>query len=209
MSMPVIVLEGLNGSGKSSVMVLLTEMLADKGYAVDAYRDPGSTAIGEELRSMLKRPEVHLCPMTQMLMFTAARVQLIHEHLLDSLKAGRIVILDRWWMSTYAYQSIEGVPSDLIVTTNARVSDFRTEKELSFLLDVSPKVAMRRSANMSGEGFKDRFEMQGLPFQQKLREAYTELVPTYLTALDAEVFCAETLAEHIVAAVDARIARGI
>ncbi len=182
----VIVLEGINGSGKSSVAKFLAGKLLELGRTVQVYRDPGSTALGEELRQMLKRPEIALCPMAQTLLFTAARVQLATEWLLPRIAAGEDVILDRWWMSTYAYQSIQGVDETFIVSLNMKVSEVRLDPSLCFLLDVFPETAMERMQNLSGEGFKDRFEEKGLEFQQRLRNAYADLVPTYLTCMDAD-----------------------
>lgn len=184
----VVVLEGMNGAGKSGVAQFVAGKLCEeRGRIARVYRDPGATAVGEELRGMLKRPEILLCPMTQMLMFTAARVQLATEHLLPRLEAGEDVILDRWWMSTYAYQSIQGVSEELIILLNMKVSEIRLSRNLCFFLDITPETAMERMGNLSGEGFKDRFEEKGIEFQQKLRDAYMELVPLYLTRIDGEM----------------------
>jgi dTMP kinase len=183
----VIVLEGINGAGKSGVSHVVADRLMARGRTVREYRDPGSTALGEELRRMLKRPEIDLCPMAQTLMFTAARVELAVERLLPHVAAGEDVILDRWWMSTYAYQSVQGVDEEFIVTLNLRVSEMRLDRNLCFFLDITPETAMERMKNLSGEGFKDRFEEKGIEFQERLRAAYHDLVPLYLTRIDGEM----------------------
>ncbi len=182
----VVVLEGINGCGKSGVADFVEMKLRDLGRVARVYRDPGSTAVGEELRRMLKRPEITLCPMTQALMFTAARVQLATEHLVPRLDAGEDVILDRWWMSTYAYQSVQGVDDQFIISLNMKVSEVPLDRDRSFFLDISAETAMARMQNLSGEGFKDRFEEKGLIFQEALCSAYRDLVPHYLTRIDAE-----------------------
>lgn len=182
----VVVLEGINGSGKSGVADFVEAKLRGLMRIARVYRDPGSTAVGEELRRMLKRPEIALCPMTQMLMFTAARVQLATEHLVPRLEAGEDVILDRWWMSTYAYQSVQGVDDCLIIGLNLQVSAVKLDRDLCFLLDTTSETAMARMQNLSGEGFKDRFEEKGKMFQEAIRSAYLDLVPSYLTRIYAE-----------------------
>lgn len=182
----VVVLEGINGSGKSGVADFVEMKLRGLGRIARVYRDPGSTALGEELRRMLKRPEIALCPVTQALMFTAARVQLATEHLVPRLDAGEDVVLDRWWMSTYAYQSVQGVDDMFIISLNMEVSAIPLDRDRSFFLDITPETAMERMQNLSGEGFKDRFEEKGLPFQEALRSAYHDLVPQYLTRIAAE-----------------------
>ena len=183
----VIVLEGINGSGKSGVSRIVAERLRARGRTVREYRDPGSTALGEELRRMLKRPEMDLCPMAQALMFTAARVELTAECLVPHVEAGEDVILARWWMSTYAYQSIQGVEEQFIISLNMTVSEVRLDRNLCFLLDINPETAMQRMQNLSGEGFKDRFEEKGFEFQQRLRQAYLDLVPAFLTRINGEM----------------------
>lgn len=183
----VIVLEGINGSGKSAVSHVVAERLRARGRTVREYRDPGSTALGEELRRMLKRPEIDICPLAQTLVFTAARVELAVERLMPHIEAGEDVILDRWWMSTYAYQSVQGVCDEFIIMLNLRVSGIRLDSNLCFFLDITPETAMVRMRNLSGEGFKDRFEEKGIEFQERLRAAYHDLVPLYLTRIDGEV----------------------
>ncbi len=200
----VIVLEGINGSGKSAVSHVVAERLRARGRTVEEYRDPGSTALGEELRRMLKRPEIDLCPLAQTLMFTAARVELAVERLRSHIAAGEDVILDRWWMSTYAYQSVQGVSAEFIIMLNLRVAEIRLDRNLCFFLDITPETAMERMGNLSGEGFKDRFEEKGIEFQERLRAAYHDLVPLYLTRIDGEM-TAEEVQERVGAAVEMQL----
>jgi len=183
----VILLEGINGSGKSIIGNMIEKALREAGRDVVQYRDPGSTALGNQLRALLKKQEIPIVPVSQTLLFTAARRQLLVEFIDKDISDGRDVILDRWWPSTYAYQSIQGVESTWIVSLNMRCSQVTIPKDLAFFLDILPETAMKRMANLSGEGYKDRFERQGFDFQRRLREKYTELLSDFLTRIDAEV----------------------
>jgi dTMP kinase len=181
----VIVLEGLNGCGKSSTAMALYELMKDEGRKVLLYRDPGDTTVGDKIRALVKDPHVPMIPWAQCLMYMAARLELAHE-IEPFLKEGGSVILDRWWPSTYCYQGAGGVDKGFIRSTARSLvhevcpSDLcDTDPRLTFYLDLHPKTAWERSGALKpGGGMEngsDRFEAQGVAFQIKLGRLYLEL----------------------------------
>lgn len=99
-----IVIEGIDGSGKSTLAGLLKDKLNSLGKNVVHVKDPGSTALGDKIRELLLFSKDNICGISQTLLFSAARAQLIHETIHPALKRGDIVILDRYIYSTYVYQ---------------------------------------------------------------------------------------------------------
>jgi len=152
------------------------------GHRVKLFRDPGATVVGNAIRGIVKDPEIKMEPMTQMLLYTAARAQLAHE-IVPFIEEGGHVILDRWWLSTYVYQGfVGGIDTDLImhlvdVTTPAVC---RTTKALTFFIDPGVMMCVQRSGALeAGRGIEDggdRFEKQGIAFQEKLHDGYMRLV---------------------------------
>lgn len=178
----VLIGEGLNGCGKTTTTQALCEVMKRAGHRVRLFRDPGATVAGNAIRNIVKDPDVAMEPMTQMLLYTAARSQLAHE-IAPFIEEGGHVIIDRWWPSTYVYQGfVGGINTDLImhlvdVTTPAVC---RTTPALTFFLDPGVMTCVQRSGALeAGRGIEnggDRFEKQGIEFQQKLHDGYMRLV---------------------------------
>src|SRR6056297_3621849 len=99
-----ITFEGIDGSGKSTQIDLLRQYLKKKGLRVEVFREPGGTDVSEMIRGMLLNPEIDIDPVTELLLFSSARSQLVSEKVLPLLKEEVIVILDRFFDSTTAYQ---------------------------------------------------------------------------------------------------------
>jgi dTMP kinase len=168
-----ITLEGPDGSGKTSQVAPLTDFLTQKGYSVIITREPGGTAIGDQVRSILgdlKNTKMH--PRTETLLFLSARAQLVEQVIKPHLKNGFIVLCDRYADSTMAYQGY-GHQHDLKLIAN--LIDFATDglkPELTLLLDLDVEEGLRRK--VQGREW-NRLDAYSKEFHQRVREGYLKL----------------------------------
>lgn len=179
-----IVLEGIDGCGKSTQASILHKHLIDKGYASMLLREPGDTIVGEGIRHLLKANRDQatdttqidsshsIDPMSELLLFSAARVELINTKLHPALLDGKIVVCDRFTPSTIAYQGYgRGLPIDTIY----QVNDLATaglRPHLVILLDIHPNDGIRRTADRHEEEGHRRFEEEPIEFHIRVREGY-------------------------------------
>lgn len=165
--------EGLEGSGKSSVIVFLERFLEEKGYSVTVFREPGSTAIGEKIRELLlDKKNSELSPHTELLLYLAARTQLIEEKLFDAFQSYDWVICDRFFDSTVAYQGF-GCGLGGIVEQAVHLFSLGVEPELTILLDSPVETGLARIKD------KDRIESRPISFHEKIRRGYDSLAEKY------------------------------
>lgn len=167
---PFVVFEGGEGSGKSTQIERLAGWLRGRGVSVTVAQDPGTTRVGQAIRRVLLDPGSQ--PMdagTELLLYAAARAQLVRETLRPALAVGRVVLLDRYEDSTWAYQGVgRGVPAAEI----AAVNDLATgglRPDLVVLLDLAPEEGLRRA---DAERAADRMEGESPAFHARVREAY-------------------------------------
>ena len=165
-----ITIDGGDGAGKSLQARRLEESLRADGVPVLLCRDPGSTRLGEAVREiLLGRREMQICAQSEMLLFMAARAEMVHETILPALEDDGIVIADRFLLSTLVYQGIAGgLPLDEImrvgqVTVQGRFPD------LTILLDLPAEVGMARINRPL-----DRIEQKGIAFHKKVEAGYRE-----------------------------------
>jgi len=183
--------------------------MKDEGFDVCLYRDPGDTPVGEAIRKLVKDPAIEMLPITQMLLYTAARAEL-SARMQPWILGGGHVILDRWWPSTYAYQGMGGVDEDLILRlveeTTPQGPDpqhFMASPNLTFYIEVPVEVAMRRSGALDSaaagiEHGKDRFEVQGRKFQEDLAGMYERLVMMgRMRAVRGDILPVDLFAQHL------------
>jgi len=168
-----ITFEGPEGGGKSLQIQKLGEYLKNKGFRVLTLREPGQTKIGEKIRQILLDPEnKKLVPEAETLLFEASRAQLVEEIIKPALVAEKIVLLDRFFDSTTAYQ---GFGRGLSVKEIEKLNMFATgglKPDLTILLDLEVEEGLKRREK---SGKKDRIDMEGLKFHQKVREGYLEM----------------------------------
>lgn len=167
--------EGGEASGKSLQARLLAEALRRDGRDVVLSREPGGTAAGERIREILLHAEaIALSPEAQALLFSAARAQHVRDVIRPALAAGKIVVADRFFDSTLAYQG-HGLGADLeglnAVTMFAIGGLVPTR---TFLLDVPVDIALERRARERGRAW-DRFEVPDRGFHERIREGYLRL----------------------------------
>lgn len=167
--------EGIDGSGKSTQIQLLKEYLLGKGHLVQVFREPGGTAVSEQIRELLLHPDSEINPVAEMLLFSSARAQLIAEQVLPALEKGEVVILDRFYDSTTAYQGFgrATISLDYIKVIN-KVASHERAPDLTFYLRLSLEESLRRRAHLQ----KDRMEQSGRDFFEKVITGYDELART-------------------------------
>ncbi len=165
-----ITFEGIDGCGKSTQATLLADRLHQENIETLLLREPGGTELSEHIRALLLHKEFTrpLCPEAELLLFAASRAQLIHEVIKPALERGAIVILDRFTDSTIAYQGFgRGIALDIITQIN-RLASNEIEPDLTFLFDISLKVA---SARRESSG-KDRIESESEVFYTHVIQGY-------------------------------------
>lgn len=167
-----ITFEGIDGSGKSTQIKLLKEKLVKLGFRAEVFREPGGTRVSELIRSILLNPDLEVDPVSELLLFSAARAQLISEQVRPLLNKDVIVILDRFYDSTVSYQGYgrESLPIDQIHQIN-KIATGNLVPDVTFYLKVNPEVARQRTENES----KDRMEQAGEAFFRKVSAGFDEL----------------------------------
>lgn len=166
-----ITLEGLDFTGKSTLLGHLKLLAREKGYDVLSTREPGGTPVGERVRKLLlTRQHEEMLPLSELLLFMVSRAQHTHEVILPALRAGKTVLTSRYRLSSMAYQGYgRGIDLELIRSLNDAATEGH-EADLTFLIDVPVDVALSRKR---GEG--DRIEKEDHAFYQRVREGYLEM----------------------------------
>lgn len=169
-----ITLEGPDGSGKSMQVPMLAEFIRQRGYEVLTTREPGGTSIGDQIRQVImKLGNTSMHPRTEILLFCAARAQIVEEVLKPALARGVVVISDRYADSTLAYQGYgHGVNLDDLRQLLAFVTG-GLKPDLTLLLDVDATVGLQRRQTSGGEW--NRLDAYALDFHKRVREGYHEL----------------------------------
>lgn len=166
-----IVLEGVEGAGKSTNLAFIQRWLLHRGFEVLTTREPGGTPIGEQIRAILLNPDNRsMCVDTEALLMFAARAQHVVEKIKPALTHGQWVISDRFVDASYAYQGVaRGMPFERLDALAAwTLQGFHAD--MTFIFDLPPEVGMAR-VTARGEG-KDRFEQEDLSFFERVRQAY-------------------------------------
>lgn len=166
-----IVLDGLDGCGKTTQTKLLAQWLEKQGVDVVTFRDPGATVIGEKVRQILLNPEhIAMSTAAEVLLYMAARAQLWAEKIAPALKENKCVILDRWLSSTCAYQGCAGGFGIDKVINIATDSLERPWPDLTIILDVDLETAAKRLNRDL-----DRMEQKGDGYHERVREGFLKL----------------------------------
>lgn len=170
-----IVIEGLEGAGKSTAVATVVDLLTQAGIKTITTREPGGTEVGEQLRSIIKNPQYKdiLDDKSELLLLYTARVQLLEEVIKPALQQGTWVIADRFELSTMAYQ---GGGRGLNQAMIKHLSEFCLngfKPDLTLYLDLSPELGIQR-AQLRGQF--DRIEQQTIYFFHKVHKAYMKCI---------------------------------
>ena len=179
-----ITFEGVEGSGKSTQMRRLERWLRRGGYRPEITREPDGTALGAAVRRLFERPDVNPQPLAEMFLFMAARQQHVIDKIRPWLRAGRIVLCDRYTDATVAYQGYgRGVEPALIREMNVHATG-GVFPDLTLLFDLDPALGFRRI----GGRRLDHFEREKLAFHRRVRRGYLEIMradPKRVRRIDA------------------------
>lgn len=163
-----LVFEGAEGVGKSTQVAQLAERLRAGGHPCESYREPGATPLGERVRALVLEPAAEVRPAAEALLFMAARAQLV-ALVRERLAAGVTVVLDRFFLSTYAYQVAgRGLPAEAVRAANMLATG-GLAPDLTLLLTCDPAVAAGRVA---ARGALDRMEQAGDAFHARVAAAF-------------------------------------
>lgn len=182
-------LEGGEGSGKSTVLKMLADALEEKGFSVVCTREPGGIDIAEQIRSViLDRENTAMDARTEALLYAAARRQHLVEKIIPALKAGSIVLCDRYIDSSLAYQGYaRGLGMEEIFAINKfAIDDYMPDLTLYF--DVNPKVGLARIEKDADREI-NRLDVESMKFHYKVREGYLLLLsqnPERIRLINAE-----------------------
>ena len=164
-----IVIDGPDGAGKTTQAKLLSEFLTDSGLDICRIRDPGGTAIGDEIRTiLLDRRHGRMNVQCELMLYMASRAQLACEVIVPALADGKCVLGDRYVSSTVAYQGAGGADVEAI-TQAARIAVGETMPDLTVILDIDPQVGLARAAR---DGQADRIESKDIEYHRGVREIF-------------------------------------
>jgi dTMP kinase len=161
--------DGIDGGGKSTQLKLFCQWLSEQGRDPVVCRDPGSTAAGEQIRNILLASDdaTPIAPRSEMLLYMAARAQLVDEIIRPALEAGRTVVSDRYLLANVVYQGYGGGLSVEIVRQVGVVATDGVAPDCTFLLDLDPAVALGRMGRQL-----DRVENRGTAYRERLRAGF-------------------------------------
>lgn len=166
-----ITFEGIEGSGKSTLVIELYEYLKSKNYKVVFTREPGGTNLGEKIREILLNGIYEISDWAELFLFLASRYEHTKSLILPSLKNGKIVICDRYLDSTIAYQGYaRGLNLEIINSLN-NIATFGIKPDITFLIDIPEHIAIERLKIKN----LDRIESESLEFHKRVRLGYLEI----------------------------------
>lgn len=163
-----IVLEGIDGAGKSTQIAALTQLFQRSGRDVVTCADPGTTALGTQLRQILLGDhQIPIAPRSELMLFMAARAQLVAEIIAPALAAGKVVICDRFLLSSVVYQGYLGSIPPEEIWELGRLVVGATLPEVTFVLDLPATVAATRRSKAP-----DRIEARGVDYLENVRQCF-------------------------------------
>ena len=180
-----VTLEGIDGVGKTTQASLLRSALSQAGREVVALREPGGTKVGERVRELLLDPATGVVdPVCELLLYEAARAQLVREVILPALERGAVVVSDRFFDSTSAYQGLgRGLGLETVERANGLAcGDLAPDRTL--LREIDPREAYRRATEQGA----DRMELEGEGFEERVRAGFDEVArahPDRIRPVDA------------------------
>ena len=187
-----ITVEGIDGCGKSTQARLIAAALEAAGHDVLRLREPGGVKISEQIREILLDPaNAEMGDVCELLLYEAARAQLVHQVIRPALAAGKTVVCDRFYDSTTAYQAFaDGLDRNMVSQANELAVD-GCRPDLTLVFDLPVEDALRRR---SGREAEDRLELKGLEFQERVAAGFRAVAadePDRVKLIDAGESIAE------------------
>lgn len=183
--------EGIDGSGKSTQIHLLSNYLIKSGFELVNVREPGGTGFSEAIREILLSGKYDINPIAELMLFDSARSQLINEVIKPALEQGIIVICDRFFDSTTAYQGYgRGLDLSSVETIN-NIAVNGLKPDITFFLDISIETSILRTKNKK----YDRIESAGFDFYKKVRNGFLTIAaqePDRIVVINSENAKSET-----------------
>ena len=185
-----ITFEGPEGSGKTTQLQRLAELLRTRGMEVVTTKEPGGTPLADRIRAILLHPESSMDSLTELLLYAASRRQNVVEVIRPALNRGAIVLCDRFTDATLAYQGFgRRLDLDRLRTINAWVTD-SLNPDVTLLFDIDERVGLQRarSRNASVQNEEGRLEAENVAFHRRVREGYLALAvaePERFVTIDA------------------------
>ena len=173
-----ITFEGIEGAGKSTLAQALFEQLQKESWPVRLTREPGGTPVGEAIRGVLANPEFkEINPLTEVLLLSASRSQLVEQFIRPQLGEGNIVICDRFFDSTTAYQGFGRQVHLREISELADMCTWGVKPDMTLLIDIDPEVGLGRVRTRSVQTLTqmDRFENMDFGFHERVREGFLEI----------------------------------
>lgn len=205
--------EGMDGAGKGTQIDLLLETLASQGISAVVNREPGGTLIGRQIRSiLLDAANSHLLPTAELLLYFASRAQAVEEVILPALRAGELVITDRFTDSTLVYQGLaRGLGTDVVYRLDG-ISCLGLSPDLTILLDIDPSTSLARTTarNAATASTETRMDEESREFHARVREGYLQLAsanPERVVVVDGSRSpeqAAATIREEVLPRLEAR-----
>lgn len=193
-----ITVEGIDGVGKSTQAALIEAVLDSAGYDVLRLREPGGVKISEQIRAILLDPaNAEMGDVCELLLYEAARAQLVHQVIRPALAAGKTVVCDRFYDSTTAYQAFaDGLDRNMVSQANELAVD-GCRPDLTLVFDLPVEDALRRR---SGREAEDRLELKGLEFQERVAAGFRAVAadePDRVKLIDAGESIAEVFSSVV------------
>lgn len=168
-----ITLEGADGCGKSTQAAILADRIAATGREVVRLREPGGTAVSEKIRALVLDPEnSEMAPECELLLFEASRSQLVRQVIEPALARGAVVVCDRFYDSTFAYQAAGRSLAEQTIRAANALGSCGVAPDRTLVLDMDTDAALSRATRDGA----DRMEAEGVAFQRRVREGYLRLV---------------------------------
>ena len=167
-----ITFEGIEGCGKSTQAKLLRKYLKKNSWSVFLTREPGGPKISEEIRDILLNKEnIEMLPETEVLLYMASRSQHTGEWIIPALQKGKMVISDRYYDSTLAYQGAARRIDIKLIDTITKFATFGLKPDITFLVDLPAEIGLSRISKQDA----DRLEMESIEFHKKVRVGFIEI----------------------------------
>jgi dTMP kinase len=191
-----ITFEGIEGAGKTTLIAGLAAELPSIGADVLVTREPGGTAFGDAVRAIFVDPQTRIEPLAEAFLMNASRAQLVVETIAPALKTGAIILCDRFFDATVAYQGYgRGLDIEMLIRLSL-VATQSIAPDITFLLDIDARLSHER---VRARGLADRLEREDEAFHTRVRDGYLELARRFnrIVVLDGSLAPADLLAHAL------------